>query len=257
VCLSRYTRGCGCIGHPAFPAPSVRRGTTRLKNSGESGRENEDMCLHVIASQAKQSILSLRGSMDCFVACAPRNHGVIARHTASSSPGLTARSSIPEASVIEPRSRGVLVASFRGGSQSRTRNLEIPSDHPGMTTTGFVEVVRKRSSLLTIFWHCGFTHFSSRTGLGARPRQQTVNGFGRGSGSKGSGNADSQLLVRSSGWSGQCRPPGDSGCVAAHPAYRRAASYLPLRAGWAVCAWALRGCFEIARPFRAQTIADH
>jgi len=175
----------------------------------------------------------------------------------SSSPGLTGRSSIPEASVIEPRSRGVLVASFRGGSQSRTRNLEIPSDHPGMTTTGFVEVVRKRSSLLTIFWHCGFTHFSSRTGLGARARQQTVNGFGRGSASKGSGNADSQLFIRSSGWSGQCRPPGDSGCVAAHPAYRRAASYLPLRAGWAVCAWALRGCFEIARPFRAQTIAHH
>src|ERR1700756_5282115 len=21
VCLSPYTRGCGCIGHPAFPAP--------------------------------------------------------------------------------------------------------------------------------------------------------------------------------------------------------------------------------------------
>src|SRR5258708_38559847 len=23
VCLFFYTRGCGCIGHPAFPAPSV------------------------------------------------------------------------------------------------------------------------------------------------------------------------------------------------------------------------------------------
>jgi hypothetical protein len=28
---------------------------------------------HVIASEAKQSILSLRGEMDCFVAYAPRN----------------------------------------------------------------------------------------------------------------------------------------------------------------------------------------
>src|SRR5258705_2582220 len=93
---------------------------------------------------------------------------------------------------------------------------------------------QNRSPVLTVFWHCGFTRFSSRTGLGARARQQTVNGFGRGCGSKGSGNADSQLFIRSSGWSGQCRPrPGDSGCVAAHPADRRAASYLPLRAGWA------------------------
>src|SRR6476661_632791 len=116
-----------------------------------------------------------------------------------------------------------------------------------------------RSPFLTIFWHCGFRRFSSRTGVGARARQQTVNGFGRGLGSKGSGNADSQRFIRSSGWSGQCRPrPGDSGCVTAHPASRRAAaSYLPLRAVWAVCAWALRGCFEITRPFRAQRAAHH
>src|SRR5258708_3139881 len=26
VCLFFYTRGCGCIGHPAFPAPSVISG---------------------------------------------------------------------------------------------------------------------------------------------------------------------------------------------------------------------------------------
>jgi len=31
--------------------------------------------LIVIASAAKQSILSLRGKMDCFVASAPRNDG--------------------------------------------------------------------------------------------------------------------------------------------------------------------------------------
>src|SRR5260370_10719197 len=26
VCLSRYTRGCGCIEHPAFPTPSFFQG---------------------------------------------------------------------------------------------------------------------------------------------------------------------------------------------------------------------------------------
>ena len=110
-----------------------------------------------------------------------------------------------------------------------------------------------RSAPLTIFWHCGFSHFSFRTGTGTPFRQQTVNGFGRGYGSKGSGNADSQLYVRSSGWSGQCRPClRDSGCVYAHPATRRAAaSYRPLRAVWAVCAWALRGCARSPVPFGA------
>jgi hypothetical protein len=41
-----------------------------------------------------------------------------------------------------------------------------------------------RSAHLTIFWHCGLPHFSFRTGTGARPRQPTVNGFGRELGSK-------------------------------------------------------------------------
>ena len=36
--------------------------------------------------------------------------------------------------------------------------------------------------------------------------------------------------------------PRDSGCVRAHPpSWRASASYRPLRAVWAVCAWALRG----------------
>ena len=57
-------------------------------------------------SATKQSILSLRGAMDCFASLA-----ITASKRAtpqSSSPGFTGRSSIPEASVIEPRSRGVL-----------------------------------------------------------------------------------------------------------------------------------------------------
>jgi hypothetical protein len=39
-----------------------------MKTSGASRRENVDLRLAVIASAAKQSILSLRGEMDCFVA---------------------------------------------------------------------------------------------------------------------------------------------------------------------------------------------
>jgi hypothetical protein len=36
------------------------------QTSGESGREIAKLYLNVIASEAKQSILSLRGTMDCF-----------------------------------------------------------------------------------------------------------------------------------------------------------------------------------------------
>jgi len=128
-----------------------------------------------------------------------------------------------------------------------------------------------RSAGLTIFWHCGHSPFSSRT-TPARSRQRTVNGFGRGFPrlardqqkwtpvlrpiarriDSGSGNADSQRKVRSSGWSGRCRPCA-AGCVLAHPAswWRASASYRPLRAVWAVCAWALRGCARTPKPFSA------
>jgi len=37
-----------------------------INTSGASRREGERVCLVVIASAAKQSILSLRGKMDCF-----------------------------------------------------------------------------------------------------------------------------------------------------------------------------------------------
>ena len=70
--------------------------------------------------------------------------------------------------------------------------------------------------------------------------------------SKGSGNADSQRKVRSSGWSGQgC--PRDSGCVRAHPAsWRASASYRPLRAVWAFAPGHSGVLSEITRPFSAQ-----
>src|SRR5471032_1497978 len=95
---------------------------------------------------------------------------------------------------------------------------------------------KTRSAFLTIFWRCGFPCFSFRTTSGARPRQRTVNGFGRGWRFEGSGNVDSQPNVWSSGWGGQCRScPRDSGFVHAHPAsWRASASYRPLRAVWAI-----------------------
>jgi hypothetical protein len=109
-----------------------------------------------------------------------------------------------------------------------------------------------RSSILTIFWHCGFGAFSSRTASERAAGNEPSIVLAEDSASKGSGNADSQLYVRCLGWSGSRRAhPRDSGCVAAHPAsWRAAASYRPLRAVWAVCAWALRGSREIARPLQ-------
>ena len=116
-------------------------------------------------------------------------------------------------------------------------------------TVGFFPTLR--SARLTIFWHCGHSRFSSKTAAKRASRQRTVNGFRRGfpcltrdrqrwtpvlrpiaRQMSGSGNADSQRKVRSSGWSGRCRPCA-SGCVHAHPAYWASASYRPLRAVWA------------------------
>src|SRR4029077_7581230 len=40
VCLLPMHTGCGCSGHPAFPAPSSSEGQCLCKTSGESCREN-------------------------------------------------------------------------------------------------------------------------------------------------------------------------------------------------------------------------
>ncbi len=85
------------------------------------------------------------------------------------------------------------------------------------------------------FWRCGCGLFSSRRTPWSGSRQPTVNGFVRRfCRSKGSGNADSQRYQGNCGGGGRNRRfRRDSGCVPAHPPYWRAASYLPLRAGWA------------------------
>jgi hypothetical protein len=54
----QYTRGCGCIGHPAFPAPPLGSahallGGSLKHNSGASRRGNAKLQLAVIASEAK------------------------------------------------------------------------------------------------------------------------------------------------------------------------------------------------------------
>jgi hypothetical protein len=110
-----------------------------------------------------------------------------------------------------------------------------------------------RSAHLTIFWRCGLSQFSSRTGAEAPAGNEPSMVLAEDRASKGSGNADSQRNAWSSREIGRyCRCLRDSGCVPAHPASLRAsASYLPLRAVWAVCAWALRGCARSSDPFSA------
>src|ERR1700676_980713 len=45
VCFVLFrTRGCGCDGHPAFPAPSVFLGERILHRSGVSRRGNAESC---------------------------------------------------------------------------------------------------------------------------------------------------------------------------------------------------------------------
>ena len=68
------TRGCGCLGHPAFPAPSVFLREMTMQTSGEIvPRECWGVTPVIARSEAtKQSILSLRRAMDCFASLAMR-----------------------------------------------------------------------------------------------------------------------------------------------------------------------------------------
>src|SRR6266851_9045377 len=66
------TRDRGCSAHPVFPAPSVFKGRRFPENLGRIvPRECEVMLAIGVPSlrgalATKQSILSLRGAMDCF-----------------------------------------------------------------------------------------------------------------------------------------------------------------------------------------------
>jgi hypothetical protein len=107
----------------------------------------------------------------------------------------------------------------------------------------------KRSRLLTILWHCGHWSFSSRTARRGSFGNEPSTVLAEDSALQGLGSADSQRKLRDFGWGGRGRPRArDLGCVPAHPPYWRAsASYRPLRAVWAICAWALRGSREIEK----------
>ena len=65
---TKCTRGRGCNGHPAFPTPSL--GGRFINGSGASRGEDVNVCLNVIASEAKQSISPRKERMDCFASLA-------------------------------------------------------------------------------------------------------------------------------------------------------------------------------------------
>jgi hypothetical protein len=98
VCYLPLHTGCGCIGHPAFPAPSVVEGQDSRKNSGEPRLENANAYLHVIARSRARASATRRLAMT----------NEYARHLSAVIVREGGRSSIPETSVIEPKGPGVL-----------------------------------------------------------------------------------------------------------------------------------------------------
>jgi hypothetical protein len=116
-------------------------------------------------------------------------------------------------------------------------------------TSGGISGAQKTSPLLTLLWHCGHWAFSSRTAGRGWPGNEPSTVLAEDSAPSGFGHADSRRKLRDFGWGGSGRPrPRDPGCVPADPAsWRASASYRPLRAVWAVCAWALRGSREIEK----------
>src|ERR1700686_4817722 len=52
---TKRTRGCGCIGHPAFPAPSYLRGTFLKHSSGEFRRGDAESCSPVVMPRFRRA----------------------------------------------------------------------------------------------------------------------------------------------------------------------------------------------------------
>jgi hypothetical protein len=233
-------------------------------------RRGRERVFDVIARSGatKQSILSLRGAMDCFASLAMT---ITAPYPICHRPRRRAIQ-YSEASMMESKSCGVLdiplargmtvlggagVTFFPGCRGACHRARFRATRWLAMTRRQWSGIGSIRSASLTIFWRCDHPRFSFRKGRSAGSGNEPSMVLAENALSKGSGNADSQRKVRSSGWSGVCRPSRrDSGCVLAHPAsWRASASYRPLRAVWAVCAWALRGCARSPDPFSAQRAA--
>jgi len=70
VHIAHETAGAARIRHPC--ALCILEGESYLQTSGATRRGKAKSCCAVIASEAKQSILSLRRDMDCFAALARR-----------------------------------------------------------------------------------------------------------------------------------------------------------------------------------------
>ena len=85
-----YARGCGCNGHPAFPAPLIFEGH-EMQTSDASRRENAEVCLKNASTPHSRSSSPATGSREC----APDDR-------------LQRAIQYSEASVIEAKVRGVL-----------------------------------------------------------------------------------------------------------------------------------------------------
>src|SRR6266567_975445 len=66
----RYRIECSCPGCCAARSGALLIRGPYSNASGALRREDANVCLDVIASAAKQSILPLRGEMDCFASLA-------------------------------------------------------------------------------------------------------------------------------------------------------------------------------------------
>jgi hypothetical protein len=109
--FAHQAAGASSARHSLRPLSGERNENSRPR--GKTLGEIADSYLAVIASAAKQSILSFCCAMDCFAALAMMLWAVLKLKSVSllsqlSSPGLTGRPSIPETPMTEPRSRGVL-----------------------------------------------------------------------------------------------------------------------------------------------------
>jgi hypothetical protein len=282
--IAHETAGAAGIRHS--PRPSLGgRFLARLGCSAPRGREViSEIGSAVIASAAKQSILSCflpttRGIASRSLSSGAHSRDPLARndgsivaykcalHPQPSSPAKAGdpvvrgvsdgierpqRTGCPACAghdgLCEERPPHLKASAVSKGEKSRTRRAGVEAPSAGSSI---------RSAHLTIFWHCGCRRFSFRKAPERPFGNEPSMVLAEDARPKGSGNADSQPNAWSSGWSGQRRScPRDSGCVLAHPAsWRASASYRPLRAVWADCAWALRGCARSPDPLSARSSA--
>jgi hypothetical protein len=148
---------------PGFPcALCLSRRERFLQNSGASRRGNAEVYLKLerrhCEERSDEAIHSFFARLHGLRRFA-RNDGVKARTTPqSSSPGLTGRSSIPETSVIEPTSRGVLDTPLARGMTAVGRGEHL----------NFVVIARSAATKQSIFFFArrdGLLRFARNDGL--------------------------------------------------------------------------------------------